>query len=41
MKTKFVKNAVGKMIPEKINGKKVIPYKGIGKYKPTGRKFAP
>ena len=41
MKTKFVKNAVGKMIPEKINGKKVTPYKGIGKFKPTGRKFAP
>jgi len=41
MANKLIKNAVGRMIPETINGKKVIPYKGVGKYKPTGRKYAP
>ena len=38
---KFNKNAVGRMIPTEINGKPVIPFQGVGKYKPTGRKFAP
>ncbi len=35
---KFVKNAVGRLIPEEINGKKVVPFKGRGKHKPSGRK---
>jgi len=38
---KFNKNAVGRNIPETINGKPVIPFKGVGKYKPEGRKYAP
>ena len=38
---KEVKNAVGRMIPEEINGKPVIPFMGVGKYRPTGRKAAP
>ena len=38
---KFTKNAVGRSIPETINGKPVIPFKGVGKYKPEGRKYAP
>ncbi len=41
MAQKMIKNAVGRMIPEKINGEKVIPFQGVGKYKPTGRRFAP
>jgi len=41
MATKFVKNAVGRMIPEKINGKTVIPFQGVHKYKTTGRRYAP
>ncbi|MDA3837963.1 MAG: citrate lyase subunit alpha [Candidatus Delongbacteria bacterium] len=41
MKTKFVKNAVGRMIPETINGKKVTPFKGVGKHRPTGNKYGP
>ncbi len=41
MSIKLVKNAVGRMIPTEINGKPAIPYKGIGKYHPTGRKYAP
>ncbi len=36
-----VKNAVGRMIPQEINGKPVIPFMGVGKYRPTGRKAAP
>ena len=38
---KFTKNAVGRNIPETINGKPVIPFQGVGKYKPEGRKYAP
>jgi citrate lyase subunit alpha/citrate CoA-transferase len=38
---KFVKNAAGREIPTHINGKEIIPYKGVGKYKPEGRKYAP
>ncbi|MFC2114809.1 citrate lyase subunit alpha [Bacteroidota bacterium] len=38
---KFTKNAVGRMIPEEINGKPLIPFMGVGKYKPKGRKYAP
>jgi len=41
MSSKFVKNAVGRMIPTEINGKPVIPFKGVGKHKPIGRKYAP
>lgn len=39
--TKQVKNAVGRMIPETINGRKIIPFKGVGKFKPTDNKAAP
>lgn len=38
---KLVVNAAGKLVPEEINGEKVIPYKGVGKYKPMGCKHAP
>ena len=38
---KMVKNAVGRMIPTEINGKPVIPFKGVGQHKPTGKKYAP
>jgi citrate lyase subunit alpha/citrate CoA-transferase len=39
--SKLVKNAVGREVPTEINGKEVIPFKGIGKHKPSGRKYAP
>ena len=39
--TKLVKNALGRLVPEQVNGKAVIPYMGVGKYKPQGRKYAP
>jgi citrate lyase subunit alpha/citrate CoA-transferase len=41
MTNKFVKNAVGRMVPTEINGKPAVPFMGVGKYKPTGRKYAP
>ena len=37
----FVKNALGRDIPTEINGKIVIPFQGVGKYKAEGRKHAP
>ncbi len=36
---KFVKNAAGRLVPTTVNGKKVIPFKGVNKYKPTGNKY--
>ena len=41
MSTKFVKNAVGRMIPVEINGKPVIPFQGVHGYKTTGRRYGP
>jgi len=38
---KLVKNAVGRMVPTIINGEEHIPFQGVGKYIPEGRKFAP
>ena len=38
---KLIKNAAGRMVPDLINGKKAIPYQGIGKFKPSGRKVMP
>ncbi len=34
-------NAAGRWIPDTINGKPAIPYKGVGKHSPTGTKTAP
>ncbi|MCD6565815.1 MAG: citrate lyase subunit alpha [Bacteroidales bacterium] len=39
--TKLVKNAAGRSVPLKINGKPVIPYKGVGKHNVTGTKHGP
>jgi citrate lyase subunit alpha/citrate CoA-transferase len=36
--TKLVLNAAGRMVPLEINGEKQVPYLGVGKYKPTGKK---
>ena len=38
---KLVTNAAGRVVPTILNGKPAVPYMGIGKYKPTGRKAAP
>ena len=37
----LVKNAAGRLVPNEVNGKPAIPYQGIGKFLPTGRKAAP
>ena len=37
----LVKNAAGRMVPTEVNGQKQVPYQGVGKYKPEGRKFGP
>jgi citrate lyase subunit alpha / citrate CoA-transferase len=38
---KMVKNAAGRWVPEEINGKQVTPYKGVGKFRPKGQRYAP
>jgi len=37
----MIKNAIGREVPEKADGRKLIPFKGIGKHKPEGRKVGP
>ena len=38
---KLVLNAAGRMVPTIINGQKAVAFQGVGKYRPTGRKYAP
>ncbi len=38
---KLVKNAAGRIVPSIVNGEEHIPYKGVGKHIPTGKKHAP
>jgi len=37
----LVTNAAGRIVPTIINGEEHVPFMGVGKYKPTGRKHAP
>ena len=30
-------NAAGRAVPLEVNGKPVIPFMGVGKYKPSGK----
>jgi citrate lyase subunit alpha / citrate CoA-transferase len=41
MKDNWIKNAAGRLIPAEINGEPVVPYMGVGKYKPAARKAGP
>jgi len=41
MTKNLVKNAVGRMVPSEINGEKVIPFQGTGKYIPEGFRHGP
>ncbi len=34
-------NVLGRQVPEVVNGKKQVPYQGVHRYRPTGRKVAP
>lgn len=36
-----VKNSAGRSVPSEINGKPAIPFRGVGKHKPTGSKYSP
>ena len=40
-KYEFVVNKVGRRVPTVVNGKPQVPFKGVGKYKPTGAKHGP
>ncbi|MFH1419290.1 MAG: citrate lyase subunit alpha [Planctomycetota bacterium] len=41
MPDQFVKNACGRLVPTEINGQPAVPFKGVGKHRPTGNKAAP
>jgi citrate lyase subunit alpha/citrate CoA-transferase len=41
MTNDLVENAAGRMVPVHINGKAVVPYMGIGKFRPEGRIYGP
>jgi citrate lyase subunit alpha/citrate CoA-transferase len=38
---KLVINAIGRRVPVAVNGRAAVPFKGVGKYLPDGRKHAP
>ena len=40
-KTELIANAVGRMVPETVNGRSQVPYMGVGKYRPLGNKASP
>ena len=37
----LVKNAAGRIVPTEINGKPVIPFKGLKQHRPEGKKYGP
>jgi citrate lyase subunit alpha/citrate CoA-transferase len=37
----FVRNAAGRLVPSVVNGVPQVPFMGVGKYRPEGRKAAP
>ena len=41
MKTDWIKNAAGRLVPDQVNGEPVIPFQGVGKYRAEGKKHAP
>ncbi len=41
MKDNWIINAAGRSVPATINGEPAIPFMGVGKYKPSGRKYNP
>jgi citrate lyase subunit alpha/citrate CoA-transferase len=40
-KTELVVNAVGRTVPETVNGRPQVSYMGVGKYRPVGGKASP
>ena len=41
MNMTYKNNSAGRAIVSEINGEPVIPFKGVGKHKPVGRKYGP
>ncbi len=41
MLDQLIENAAGRMVPTEINGCAAVPFQGVGKYRPEGRKAAP
>ncbi|MBM3324901.1 MAG: citrate lyase subunit alpha, partial [Calditrichaeota bacterium] len=41
MSEKVIKNAAGRLVPVEVNGVAQVPYQGVGKYRPTGRRYGP
>jgi citrate lyase subunit alpha/citrate CoA-transferase len=41
MRNNMVENAAGRLVPAEINGKPVVPFMGVGKYRPKGNRHAP
>jgi len=39
MNPELTKNAAGRLVPTEVNGVPAIPFQGVGKYRPTGRKY--
>ena len=40
-KVDLKKNALGRLVPAVVNGKKQVPYQGVDEYVAKGRKAAP
>ena len=40
-KSELIANAAGRVVPESVNGRRQVPYMGVGKYRPQGSKAAP
>jgi citrate lyase subunit alpha/citrate CoA-transferase len=40
-KLKLEENAAGRLVPLLVNGRESVPYEGVGKHRPSGRKAAP
>src|SRR5579871_3755072 len=40
-KSELLTNAAGRTVPELVNGSPQVAYRGVGRYRPTGRKAAP
>lgn len=38
-KTPLIKNTLGRLVPTEVNGVPAIPFQGVGKYRPAGRKY--
>ncbi len=36
--SRMVKNAAGRLVPAQINGQAAVPFQGVGKFRPEGRK---